>query len=201
MKKVITISAALLSVVTLTACGSKSTSSKEKDHSSTTKIIQKANNTEEAILKYNEIKLGSENKKGKGGTTEKVVKAYYGDPNSTQKSTLEGTTDKTTIYTWNIVGKAKNGLKMSAEFLDGKAISKSYANNNKSPKISTKTLNEIKKNDTYTKAKNKLGVPIGESDVKSDIGSIKTLRYSTGKKEVLMSFTNNKLLFKKTAAE
>lgn len=130
-----------------------------------------------------------------------MVKSYYGNPNNTHTSTLEGTSDKTTVYTWNSVGKAKNGLKMSAEFLDGKAISKSYANNTKSPKISTKKLNEIKKNDIYTNAKNKLGAPIGESDVKSDIGSIKTLRYSTGKKEVLMSFTNDKLLFKKTAAE
>lgn len=41
MKKVIAISAALLSVVTLTACGAKSTSSKEKSNSSTTETTKK----------------------------------------------------------------------------------------------------------------------------------------------------------------
>ncbi|KRM93092.1 hypothetical protein FC56_GL000756 [Lentilactobacillus senioris DSM 24302 = JCM 17472] len=204
MKRIVTFTAALLSVITLSACGAKSATSDKTSSSSSstsnTKLTTKNGHTakmQDAIDKYNQVKVGSEYNKGKGGTSVEKVKAIYGNPDSTTHAKVEGTKEKSTVYNWKKVGNSKNGLTMSVEFYRGKTIFKSYSDYNEAQKISNTKYKTIKKGASYKSTLQKLGTPVAESVVNSGIsGVIVTKYYNTSGKEILLTFANHSLLFK-----
>lgn len=199
LKKVALISAVVVAGLSLSACSSsnnesssaKSTQTSKKKSGSADKIISQ---NKELRSKFDQIKVGDLMSKGKGGDTEKQVKALLGSPNSTTSSKTEGI--KTSGATWN-----KDKVSITVAYVDKHAISKMITGfkwTGRPSKLDKKAFNAIANGSTYESVVKKYGEPDG-LDESLVMGSRKTtaswitgVKGDTGANAVL-TFTNNKL--------
>lgn len=199
LKKVALISAVIAAGLSLSACSSsnnesssaKSTQTSKKKSSSADKIISQ---NKELRSKFDQIKVGDLMSKGKGGDTEKQVKALLGSPNSTTSSKTEGI--KTSGATWN-----KGKVSITVAYVDKHAISKMITGfkwTGRPAKLDKKAFDVIADGSTYESVIKKYGEPDGldESLImgKKTVAAtwITGVKGDTGANAVL-TFTNNKL--------
>lgn len=199
LKKVALITATVAAGLSLSACSSsnnesssaKSTQTSKKKSSSADKIISQ---NKELRSKFDQIKVGDLMSKGKGGDTEKQVKALLGSPNSTISSKTEGI--KTSGATWN-----KGKVSITVAYVDKHAISKMITGfkwTGRPAKLDKKAFDAIADGSTYESVINKYGEPDGldESLImgKKTVAAtwITGVKGDTGANAVL-TFTNNKL--------
>lgn len=198
-KKVALTSVVVIAGLSLSACSSsnnesssaKSTQISKKKSSSTDKIISQ---NKELRSKFNQIKVGDLMSKGKGGDTEKQVKALLGSPNSTTSSKTEGI--KTSGATWN-----KGKVSITVAYVDKHAISKMITGfkwTGRPAKLDKKAFDAIADGSTYESVIKKYGEPDGLDE--SLIMGKKTVSatWLTGVKgdtgaNAVLTFTNNKL--------
>ncbi len=199
LKKVVLTSAVVIAGLSLSACSSsnnesssaKSTQTSKKKSSSADKIISQ---NKELRSKFDQIKVGDLMSKGKGGDTEKQVKALLGSPNSTTSSKTEGI--KTSGATWN-----KGKVSITVAYVDKHAISKMITGfkwTGRPAKLDKKAFDSIADGSTYESVIKKYGEPDGldESLImgKKTVAAtwITGVKGDTGANAVL-TFTNNKL--------
>ncbi|MCH4004386.1 MAG: DUF3862 domain-containing protein [Lactobacillus crispatus] len=199
LKKVALITATVIAGLSLSACSSsnnengsaKSTQTSKKKSSSTDKIISQ---NKELRSKFDQIKVGDLMSKGKGGDTEKQVKALLGSSNSTTSSKTEGI--KTSGATWN-----KGKVSITVAYVDKHAISKMITGfkwTGRPAKLDKKAFDSIADGSTYESVIKKYGEPDGldESLImgKKTVAAtwITGVKGDTGANAVL-TFTNNKL--------
>lgn len=198
-KKVALISAAVIAGLSLSACSSsnnenssaKSIQTSKKKSSSVDKIISQ---NKELRSKFDQIKVGDLMSKGKGGDTEKQVKALLGSPNSTTSSKTEGI--KTSGASWT-----KGKVTITVAYVDKHAISKMITGfkwTGRPAKLDKKAFDAIADGSTYESVIKKYGEPDGldESLImgKKTVAAtwITGVKGDTGANAVL-TFTNNKL--------
>ena len=198
-KKVALISAVVIAGLSLSACSSsnnenssaKSTQTSKKKSSSVDKIISQ---NKELRSKFDQIKVGDLMSKGKGGDTEKQVKALLGSPNSTTSSKTEGI--KTSAASWT-----KGKVTITVAYVDKHAISKMITGfkwTGRPAKLDKKAFDAIADGSTYESVIKKYGEPDGldESLImgKKTVAAtwITGVKGDTGANAVL-TFTNNKL--------
>lgn len=198
-KKVALISAVVIAGLSLSACSSsnnenssaKSTQTSKKKSSSVDKIISQ---NKELRSKFDQIKVGDLMSKGKGGDTEKQVKALLGSPNSTTSSKTEGI--KTSGASWT-----KGKVNITVAYVDKHAISKMITGfkwTGRPAKLDKKSFDSIADGSTYESVIKKYGEPDGldESLImgKKTVAAtwITSVKGDTGANAVL-TFTNNKL--------
>lgn len=198
-KKVALISAVVIAGLSLSACSSsnnenssaKSTQTSKKKSSSVDKIISQ---NKELRSKFDQIKVGDLMSKGKGGDTEKQVKALLGSPNSTTSSKTEGI--KTSGASWT-----KGKVTITVAYVDKHAISKMITGfkwTGRPAKLDKKAFDAIADGSTYESVIKKYGEPDGldESLImgKKTVAAtwITGVKGDTGANAVL-TFTNNKL--------
>ena len=198
-KKVALISAVVIAGLSLSACSSsnnenssaKSTQTSKKKSSSVDKIISQ---NKELRSKFDQIKVGNLMSKGKGGDTEKQVKALLGSPNSTTSSKTEGI--KTSGASWT-----KGKVTITVAYVDKHAISKMITGfkwTGRPAKLDKKAFDAIADGSTYESVIKKYGEPDGldESLImgKKTVAAtwITGVKGDTGANAVL-TFTNNKL--------
>lgn len=199
LKKVALTSAVVIAGLSLSACSSsnnesssaKSTQTSKKKSSSADKIISQ---NKELRSKFDQIKVGDLMSKGKGGDTEKQVKALLGSPNSTTSSKTEGI--KTSGATWN-----KGKVSITVAYVDKHAISKMITGfkwTGRPAKLDKEAFDSIADGSTYESVIKKYGEPDGldESLImgKKTVAAtwITGVKGDTGSNAVL-TFTNNKL--------
>lgn len=199
LKKVALTSAVVIAGLSLSACSSsnnesssaKSTQTSKKKSSSADKIISQ---NKELRSKFDQIKVGDLMSKGKGGDTEKQVKALLGSPNSTTSSKTEGI--KTSGATWN-----KGKVSITVAYVDKHAISKMITGfkwTGRPAKLDKKAFDSIADGSTYESVIKKYGEPDGldESLImgKKTVAAtwITGVKGDTGANAVL-TFTNNEL--------
>lgn len=198
-KKVALISAVVIAGLSLSACSSsnnenssaKSTQTSKKKSSSVDKIISQ---NKELRSKFDQIKVGDLMSKGKGGDTEKQVKALLGSPNSTTSSKTEGI--KTSGASWT-----KGKVTITVAYVDKHAISKMITGfkwTGRPAKLDKKAFDAIADGSTYESAIKKYGEPDG-LDASLIMGKktvsatwLTGVKGDTGANAVL-TFTNNKL--------
>lgn len=198
-KKVALISAVVIAGLSLSACSSsnnenssaKSTQTSKKKSSSVDKIISQ---NKELRSKFDQIKVGDLMSKGKGGDTEKQVKALLGSPNSTTSSKTEGI--KTSGASWT-----KGKVTITVAYVDKHAISKMITGfkwTGRPAKLDKKAFDAIADGSTYESVIKKYGEPDGLDE--SLIMGKKTVSatWLTGVKgdtgaNAVLTFTNNKL--------
>lgn len=198
-KKVVLISAVVIAGLSLSACSSsnnenssaKSTQTSKKKSSSVDKIISQ---NKELRSKFDQIKVGDLMSKGKGGDTEKQVKALLGSPNSTTSSKTEGI--KTSGASWT-----KGKVTITVAYVDKHAISKMITGfkwTGRPAKLDKKSFDSIADGSTYESVIKKYGEPDGLDE--SLIMGKKTVSatWLTGVKgdtgaNAVLTFTNNKL--------
>lgn len=198
-KKVALISAVVIAGLSLSACSSsnnenssaKSTQTSKKKSSSVDKIISQ---NKELRSKFDQIKVGDLMSKGKGGDTEKQVKALLGSPNSTTSSKTEGI--KTSGASWT-----KGKVTITVAYVDKHAISKMITGfkwTGRPAKLDKKAFDAIADGSTYESIIKKYGEPDGLDE--SLIMGKKTVSatWLTGVKgdtgaNAVLTFTNNKL--------
>lgn len=198
-KKVALISAVVIAGLSLSACSSsnnenssaKSTQTSKKKSSSVDKIISQ---NKELRSKFDQIKVGDLMSKGKGGDTEKQVKALLGSPNSTTSSKTEGI--KTSGASWT-----KGKVTITVAYVDKHAISKMITGfkwTGRPAKLDKKAFDAIADGSTYESVIKKYGEPDGLDE--SLIIGKKTVSatWLTGVKgdtgaNAVLTFTNNKL--------
>ena len=198
-KKVALISAGVIAGLSLSACSSsnnenssaKSIQTSKKKSSSVDKIISQ---NKELRSKFDQIKVGDLMSKGKGGDTEKQVKALLGSPNSTTSSKTEGI--KTSGASWT-----KGKVTITVAYVDKHAISKMITGfkwTGRPAKLDKKAFDAIADGSTYESVIKKYGEPDGldESLImgKKTVAAtwITGVKGDTGANAVL-TFTNNKL--------
>lgn len=198
-KKVALISAVVIAGLSLSACSSsnnenssaKSTQTSKKKSSSVDKIISQ---NKELRSKFDQIKVGDLMSKGKGGDTEKQVKALLDSPNSTTSSKTEGI--KTSGASWT-----KGKVTITVAYVDKHAISKMITGfkwTGRPAKLDKKAFDAIADGSTYESVIKKYGEPDGldESLImgKKTVAAtwITGVKGDTGANAVL-TFTNNKL--------
>lgn len=198
-KKVALISAVVIAGLSLSACSSsnnenssaKSTQTSKKKSSSVDKIISQ---NKELRSKFDQIKVGDLMSKGKGGDTEKQVKALLGSPNSTTSSKTEGI--KTSGASWT-----KGKVTITVAYVDKHAISKMITGfkwTGRPAKLDKKAFDAIADGSTYESVIKKYGEPDG-LDASLIMGKktvsatwLTGVKGDTGANAVL-TFTNNKL--------
>lgn len=198
-KKVVLISAVVIAGLSLSACSSsnnengsaKSTQTSKKKSSSVDKIISQ---NKELRSKFDQIKVGDLMSKGKGGDTEKQVKALLGSPNSTTSSKTEGI--KTSGTSWT-----KGKVTITVAYVNKRAISKMITGfkwTGRPAKLDKKSFDSIADGSTYESVVKKYGEPDGLDE--SLIMGKKTVSatWLTGVKgdtgaNAVLTFTNNKL--------
>ena len=198
-KKVVLISAVVIAGLSLSACSSsnnenssaKSTQTSKKKSSSVDKIISQ---NKELRSKFDQIKVGDLMSKGKGGDTEKQVKALLGSPNSTTSSKTEGI--KTSGASWT-----KDKVTITVAYVNKRAISKMITGfkwTGRPAKLDKKSFDSIADGSTYESVIKKYGEPDGLDE--SLIMGKKTVSatWLTGVKgdtgaNAVLTFTNNKL--------
>ena len=198
-KKVVLVSAVVIAGLSLSACSSsnnenssaKSTQTSKKKSSSVDKIISQ---NKELRSKFDQIKVGDLMSKGKGGDTEKQVKALLGSPNSTTSSKTEGI--KTSGASWT-----KGKVTITVAYVDKHAISKMITGfkwTGRPAKLDKKSFDSIADGSTYESVIKKYGEPDGLDE--SLIMGKKTVSatWLTGVKgdtgaNAVLTFTNNKL--------
>lgn len=198
-KKVALISAVVIAGLSLSACSSsnnenssaKSTQTSKRKSSSVDKIISQ---NKELRSKFDQIKVGDLMSKGKGGNTEKQVKALLGSPNSTTSSKTEGI--KTSGASWT-----KGKVTITVAYVDKHAISKMITGfkwTGRPAKLDKKSFDSIADGSTYESVIKKYGEPDGLDE--SLIMGKKTVSatWLTGVKgdtgaNAVLTFTNNKL--------
>lgn len=199
MRKVATVGVTLLAALTLTACGSSGSSSSSTPSKNATSSSKKAEPKNAITMtKYNSIKVGDPST-GVGGTAEKTVTSMYGKPLSETETTVPGAKMKAKDYTWSNVGSSLQGASVTAEFLNGKAVGKGYADFGKSTKISNGDYKSVQTGASFTTVRKQFGAPQSESIVGgSGITSAQTLTYvnTNGSKSLSFTFSNNKLMSK-----
>lgn len=198
-KKVALISAVVIAGLSLSACSSsnnenssaKSTQTSKKKSSSVDKIISQ---NKELRSKFDQIKVGDLMSKGKGGDTEKQVKALLGSPNSTTSSKTEGI--KTSGASWT-----KGKVTITVAYVDKHAISKMITGfkwTGRPAKLDKKAFDAIADGSTYESVIKKYGEPDG-LDESLIMGKKKvSATWLTGVKgdtgaNAVLTFTNNKL--------
>ena len=199
LKKVALISAVIAAGLSLSACSSsnnesssaKSTQTSKKKSSSADKIISQ---NKELRSKFDQIKVGDLMSKGKGGDTEKQVKALLGSPNSTTSSKTEGI--KTSGTSWT-----KGKVTITVAYVNKRAISKMITGfkwTGRPAKLDKKSFDSIADGSTYESVVKKYGEPDGLDE--SLIMGKKTVSatWLTGVKgdtgaNAVLTFTNNKL--------
>lgn len=198
-KKVALISAVVIAGLSLSACSSsnnenssaKSTQTSKKKSSSVDKIISQ---NKELRSKFDQIKVGDLMSNGKGGDTEKQVKALLGSPNSTTSSKTEGI--KTSGTSW-----AKGKVTITVAYVNKRAISKMITGfkwTGRPAKLDKKSFDSIADGSTYESVVKKYGEPDGlyESLImgKKTVSAtwLTGVKGDTGANAVL-TFTNNKL--------
>lgn len=199
LKKVALTSAVVIAGLSLSACSSsnnesssaKSTQTSKKKSSSADKIISQ---NKELRSKFDQIKVGDLMSKGKGGDTEKQVKALLGSPNSTTSSKTEGI--KTSGASWT-----KGKVTITVAYVDKHAISKMITGfkwTGRPAKLDKKAFDAIADGSTYESVIKKYGEPDGLDE--SLIMGKKTVSatWLTGVKgdtgaNAVLTFTNNKL--------
>lgn len=199
LKKVALTSAVVIAGLSLSACSS---SNNENSSAKTTRTSkEKSNSVDKTISqnkelrsKFDQIKVGDLMSKGKGGDTEKQVKALLGSPNSTTSSKTEGI--KTSGATWN-----KGKVSITVAYVDKHAISKMITGfkwTGRPAKLDKKAFDSIADGSTYESVIKKYGEPDGldESLImgKKTVAAtwITGVKGDTGANAVL-TFTNNKL--------
>lgn len=196
MRKVATVGVTLLAALTLTACGSSSSSTSSRSATSSSKKAEPKNAI--TMTKYNSIKVGDVTT-GTGGSAESTVKSMYGKPLSETETTVPGAKMKAKDYSWSNVGSSLQGASVTAEFLNGKAVGKGYADFGKSTKISNGDYKSVQTGAIFTTVRKQFGAPQSESIVGgSGITSAQTLTYvnTNGSKSLSFTFSNNKLMSK-----
>lgn len=199
LKKVALTSAVVIAGLSLSACSSsnnesssaKSTQTSKKKSSSADKIISQ---NKELRSKFDQIKVGDLMSKGKGGDTEKQVKALLGSPNSTTSSKTEGI--KTSGASWT-----KGKVTITVAYVDKHAISKMITGfkwTGRPAKLDKKAFDAIADGSTYESVIKKYGEPDGLDE--SLIMGKKTVSatWLTGVKgdtgaNAVLTFTNNEL--------
>jgi hypothetical protein len=198
-KKVALISAVVIAGLSLSACSSsnnenssaKSTQTSKKKSNSVDKTISQ---NKELRSKFDKIKVGDLMSQGKGGDTEKQVKALLGSPNSTTSSKTEGI--KTSGASWT-----KGKVTITVAYVDKHAISKMITGfkwAGRPAKLDKKSFDAIADGSTYKSVIKKYGEPDGLDE--SLIMGKKTVSatWLTGVKgdtgaNAVLTFTNNKL--------
>lgn len=217
MKKTITSATALLATLTLTACGSKSSdkakssssvktekTSSSKASSSSMKSDKKASLTE-----FDKITTGNE-KTGMGGTSEAKVKEYLGskaekvssttsNTNVSSDSKTESKSEKKTILSWTDVDSSLKGATVQVEFVNKKAVSKSFTGLTKGAKLTQAKYDKVKKGDMYDTVKKDLGTPMDETVTGSEKDLHQTLKYTVDAKNATLKFKDMKLTEKTLA--
>lgn len=222
MKKTITIAAALLATLTLTACGSNSSKSKSSSSSSSAKTEKSSSSSTSSssssesqstkgtsLAKFDQIKVGDA-KDGKGGTSKTDVVSLLGsDTNSASSSSTSSTTSesgtkasssssssssvKASSLQWTNPDQSLKGATIKVNFVNDKAIAKSFNNFTTSTAISDANYKKVKVGDSFTTVKTDLGTPVSESENGKGSTSKQTLKYKLGSKQVVLNFKNMKL--------
>lgn len=220
MKKTITIAAALLTTLTLTACGSKSSDKAKTDSSMKTEKTESATSSsasstdnkqtkETSLVKFDKITTGNL-KSGVGGTSEAKVKELLGsstdeisDDNSNSTVNVNGKTESKSLETatlsWDNADQSLKGANITVDFVDGKAVTKSFSNFANSASLSQAKYQDIKTGDMYTTIKGNFGTPMVETESGTGSTSKQTLKYKVGTKNATLKFKNMKLTQKNLA--
>ncbi|MBT1137668.1 DUF3862 domain-containing protein [Lactiplantibacillus argentoratensis] len=200
MKKITTITVALLAGLTLTACGKTSSTSSSSTSATSKKSTTSSETTSNGITldNYKSIQVALPN--SGTATNEAKVKSMFGKPDQSTKTSITGLDKEATQYTWTNVGKTLSGATVTASFYGGKAVAKAYSNASLTPnaKLTTTTVNGIKQGDSLSSVEAKLGTPNAESISGSGALSAQIINYTSIKGKsgasVSFTFTNNKLV-------
>lgn len=200
MKKITTITVALIAGLTLTACGNTSSASSSSKSTTSQKSTSSSKSISSGITlaNYKDIQVALPN--SGTATDETKVKNMFGKPDQSTKTSITGLDKEAIQYTWTNVGKTLSGATVTANFYDGKAVAKAYSNASLTPnsKLTVATVNGIKQGDTLSSVEAKLGTPNAESISGSGTLSAQIINYTSIKGKsgasVSFTFTNNKLV-------
>ncbi|MHA8263383.1 DUF3862 domain-containing protein [Lactobacillaceae bacterium Melli_B3] len=188
MKKLISVVAIPLLALTLSACGNGNHNNKNSSSKATTsQSTQKSADGNIDFDRFHSIKIGN-SMTGDGGTSEAAVRQSFGKPSSTTKTDVNG--KQTTALTWDKLNSAFKAKSATIGFVNGKAISKGYANlsaDQVKPLDKTK-VNAIHKGASFDDVINQLGAPHADTEAGSGQQSIKTIIYVTNKNGSATSF-------------
>ncbi|MDS1015844.1 DUF3862 domain-containing protein [Lentilactobacillus buchneri] len=201
MGKPITVTLALMSTLLLSACGTSNSAKKQVDHhfdSQKTAAEYKHDREAEGInlANFNRINIGDITDASYGSSEDQVLK-LFGTPSHVGTVTVNGVTKKTTQYTWKDVSATFPVAKVKVQFLNHKAVGKSYTPAAKrKQRITAKSkINQLGLGTTYQAAINALGTPNGQSIIGQGPMSAKYLLYVTDKNGTAydLTFTDDKL--------
>ncbi|MGF2385876.1 DUF3862 domain-containing protein [Lentilactobacillus otakiensis] len=201
MVKPITVTLALMSTLLLSACGTSNSTKKPVDHhfdSQKTAAQYKHDREAEGINldNFNRINIGDITDAAYGSSEDQVIK-LFGTPSRVDSVTVSGVTKKTTQYTWKDVSATFPVSKVKVQFLNHKAVGKSYtpAAKRKQRIISKSKIDKLSLGTTYQAAIDALGSPNGESITGQGPMSGKYLLYVTDSKGTAydLTFTDDKL--------
>lgn len=201
MVKPITVTLALMSTLLLSACGTSSSTKKPVDHhfdSQKTAAQYKHDREAEGINldNFNRINIGDITDAAYGSSEDQVIK-LFGTPSRVDRVSVSGITKKTTQYTWKDVSATFPVSKVKVQFLNHKAVGKSYtpAAKRKQRIISKSKIDKLGLGTTYQAAIDALGSPNGESITGQGPMSGKYLLYVTDSKGTAydLTFTDDKL--------
>ncbi len=145
---------------------------------------------------FNRINIGDITDAAYGSSEDQVIK-LFGTPSRVDSVTVSGVTKKTTQYTWKDVSATFPVSKVKVQFLNHKAVGKSYtpAAKRKQRIISKSKIDKLGLGTTYQAAIDALGSPNGESITGQGPMSGKYLLYVTDSKGTAydLTFTDDKL--------
>lgn len=201
MGKPITVTLTLLSTLLLSACGTSTSSKKQVDHhfdNQKTAAEYKHDREAEGINlnNFNSINIGDISNGSYGSTEDDVIK-LFGTPSHVGSVSVSGITKKTTQYTWKDVSATFPVARVKVQFLNHKAVGKSYtpAAKRKQRIIPKSKIDKLGLGTTYQAAIDSLGTPNGESVTGQGPMSGKYLLYVTDSKGTAydLTFTDDKL--------
>lgn len=188
MKKVLSISLALLtSILILSACGKKNVDDHKTISAPKPTLSDALNTSGISLEKYDQIKYT--NQQLNGGDSNKKIISILGKPTSSKQTKLTNN-DPATQYTWQMGGSAQLQYIFAIIYKD-KVLSKGFQQNTNSKIVSKAKIKALNNSMTFKEVKAKLGAPLSEQV--SDGVAFMTYQTDKNNHACNLTFSNDKL--------